>query len=208
MSSKLNDPIQTQLIAARRNQILDAAIKVFAQKGFHPATIKDVAKEAGIADGTIYNYFKNKHDLMLGILERMKETVLQEVDVSQLMTLDLRSVIKAYLHYPLMALKSDNFELFRVVISEIMVNPELRGLYAEKILAPTLQMAEPYFHQWAAQRAINPLHIQLTLRAISGMVMGLMLQYIMGDETLKAHWDEVPDFLTDLLMNGLAQESS
>ncbi len=54
------DPIQAQLIAARRNQILDAAAKVFAEKGFHPTTIKDIAAEAGIAHGTIYNYFENK----------------------------------------------------------------------------------------------------------------------------------------------------
>ena len=47
----MKDSIQEQLIAARRNQILDAATKVFAEKGFHPTTIKDIAREAGIADG-------------------------------------------------------------------------------------------------------------------------------------------------------------
>ncbi|NJM77475.1 MAG: helix-turn-helix transcriptional regulator [Acaryochloridaceae cyanobacterium RU_4_10] len=73
----MKDPIQEQLIVARRNQILDAAAKVFAEKGFHPATIRDVAREASIADGTIYNYFKNKSALLLGILERMRESVMQ-----------------------------------------------------------------------------------------------------------------------------------
>ncbi len=43
------DPIQAQLIAARRKQILEAAVKVFAEKGFHQTTIKDIAREAGIA---------------------------------------------------------------------------------------------------------------------------------------------------------------
>ena len=46
-----HDPIQELLITTRRNQILDAATKVFAEKGFHPTTIKDIAREAGIADG-------------------------------------------------------------------------------------------------------------------------------------------------------------
>jgi AcrR family transcriptional regulator len=41
-----NDAIQQQLITARRNQILDAATKVFAEKGFHRATIRDVAQQA------------------------------------------------------------------------------------------------------------------------------------------------------------------
>jgi len=45
--------------------ILDAAIKVFAELGFHNSTISQVAKEAGVADGTIYLYFKNKHDILV-----------------------------------------------------------------------------------------------------------------------------------------------
>ena len=45
--------------------ILEAAIKVFAQQGFHQATISQIAREAGVADGTIYLYFKNKEDIMV-----------------------------------------------------------------------------------------------------------------------------------------------
>ncbi len=51
MPTDTNDPIQQQLIAARRKQILDAAVRVFADKGFHRATIRDIAQAAGIADG-------------------------------------------------------------------------------------------------------------------------------------------------------------
>jgi TetR/AcrR family fatty acid metabolism transcriptional regulator len=47
------------------HQILEAAIKVFAQQGFHQATISQIAREAGVADGTIYLYFKNKEDILV-----------------------------------------------------------------------------------------------------------------------------------------------
>ena len=116
------DPIRAQLIAARRSQILDAATKVFAEKGFHPTTIKDIAREAGIADGTIYNYFENKTALMLGILDRLNEFDRRDIDFSKFSEGDFRSFMKAYLRHRLMVLKADNFEVFRVVISEIMVN--------------------------------------------------------------------------------------
>ena len=56
----LHDPIQQLLISARRHQILDAATTVFAEKGFHRATIKDIVRQAGIIDGTIYIYFASK----------------------------------------------------------------------------------------------------------------------------------------------------
>jgi len=47
------------------HRILDAAVKVFARKGFHQATISQIAREAGVADGTIYLYFKNKDDILV-----------------------------------------------------------------------------------------------------------------------------------------------
>src|SRR5262245_8856517 len=68
------DPLQAQLVAARRNQILDAATRAFAKRGYHNTTIRQIAGEAGVADGTIYIYFKNKTDLLLGLLNRLNES--------------------------------------------------------------------------------------------------------------------------------------
>ncbi|BAT70979.1 TetR/AcrR family transcriptional regulator, fatty acid metabolism regulator protein [Thermosulfidibacter takaii ABI70S6] len=53
----------------KRERILKAAEKVFASKGFYPARITDIAKEAGVAEGTIYIYFDSKEDLILSIFK-------------------------------------------------------------------------------------------------------------------------------------------
>jgi AcrR family transcriptional regulator len=201
--NSMKDAIQEQLIAARRNQILDAATKVFAEKGFHPATIKDIATQAGIADGTIYNYFENKTALMLGILDRMNESERRDVDFSKFTEGDFRSFMKAYLRHRLTLLKADNFEVFRVVISEVLVNQELRELYYRKIVEPTFTMAERYMQRWTEQHILKPVDISMAMRAISGIVVGLILEHIMGDKTLEAKWDELPDFLTDMILDGL-----
>lgn len=47
----------------KKNDILDAAIKVFFEKGFHETKMEDIAKEAGVGKGTIYEYFESKKDL-------------------------------------------------------------------------------------------------------------------------------------------------
>ncbi len=60
----------------RRAQIIEGAVKVFARKGFYHATVKDVAREAGVADGTIYLYFKNKDDLLISLFECKMEDIL------------------------------------------------------------------------------------------------------------------------------------
>jgi TetR/AcrR family fatty acid metabolism transcriptional regulator len=54
----------------KRKLILDAAELIFARHGFFAAKVSDVAKEAGVADGTIYLYFKNKDDLLISLFER------------------------------------------------------------------------------------------------------------------------------------------
>lgn len=205
---QMKDAAQEQFIAGRRNRILDAATKVFAARGFHPTTIKDVAREAGIADGTIYNYFENKTALLLGVLDRMRASALRDEDFSTFTEADFRGFLRAYLRVPLMVPRADNFALFRVVISEILVNEDLRKVYYAQILAPTLAMAERYFQRWAAQRALKPVDLSLTMRATSGIVLGLILQHIMGDETLETRWDELPDFLADMIVGGIGSDTS
>ena len=62
-----------RLMQQRKERILDAAAAVFAERGFHQATIRDIAELADVADGTIYNYFENKFDLLIGIMSRVAE---------------------------------------------------------------------------------------------------------------------------------------
>ncbi len=60
----------------KRRNITQAAITVFSRVGYHKARIKDIAKISGVAEGTIYIYFKNKEDLLISIFkEKTRETI-------------------------------------------------------------------------------------------------------------------------------------
>lgn len=59
----------------KRERILDAAIKVFAAEGFYNAKVSQIAQAAGVADGTIYLYFKSKDDLLIQLFEDRMEIV-------------------------------------------------------------------------------------------------------------------------------------
>ncbi|HRE46793.1 MAG TPA: helix-turn-helix domain-containing protein [Aggregatilineales bacterium] len=142
----MKDAAQVQFETAQRTQILDAAAKCFSQQGFHSTTIKNIAKEAGIADGTIYNYFTNKPALLVGIFNRMRGLVEPDQHaLSKLIEGDLPIFLRAFLQLPLTTLHQDNFQLFRVVLSEMMVNDDLRQLYYGEILEPTFAFAKRYF---------------------------------------------------------------
>lgn len=55
--------------ANKHQKILKAAVKVFSEKGFYNSRVSEIAKEANVADGTIYLYFKNKDDLLISLFE-------------------------------------------------------------------------------------------------------------------------------------------
>jgi len=60
----------------KRPRILEAAVRVFAKNGFHATRVSDVARAAGVADGTIYLYFKSKDELLLSLFEDRVEKLL------------------------------------------------------------------------------------------------------------------------------------
>ena len=61
--------LRTEKLEDRRRQIRHAATKVFARKGYHATRIADIAKEAGVAYGLVYHYFKNKEEILASIFE-------------------------------------------------------------------------------------------------------------------------------------------
>lgn len=63
----------------KRARILEAAEKVFAERGFFHARVSEIAREAGVADGTIYLYFKNKDDLLISVFESRMEHLNREL---------------------------------------------------------------------------------------------------------------------------------
>lgn len=196
------DPIQELVITARRNQILDAATQVFAQKGFHRATIKDIARVAGIADGTIYTYFASKTDVLLGILNRLNESTDREQQLKPESEQDIRSFFTTYLRQR-MALFWPNAEVFQAVLPEMLANAELRELYYQQVIAPTLVVAEHYFQAQSATGQIRTMDIPLTVRSIAGVIFGLLMLQLLGDEVIAKRWEALPEVLASLLFDGL-----
>lgn len=64
----------------KRQQIIDAAVEVFARTGFHGSRVADVAREAEVADGTIYNYFKSKDDILISIFEEKMGDMIEQAE--------------------------------------------------------------------------------------------------------------------------------
>ncbi|HZS36931.1 MAG TPA: TetR/AcrR family transcriptional regulator [Polyangia bacterium] len=85
----------------KRERILDAAVRVFAQEGFYNAKVAQIAHVAGVADGTIYLYFKSKDDLLISLfedrMERVNENLREALASSKSATDRLRTVVRLHL---------------------------------------------------------------------------------------------------------------
>ncbi|HST14148.1 MAG TPA: TetR/AcrR family transcriptional regulator [Gaiellaceae bacterium] len=67
-------------MADRRQELLDAAVRVFARKGFHAARVDDIAEEAGVAHGLLYHYFRSKDEVLETIFRETWQLLVAETD--------------------------------------------------------------------------------------------------------------------------------
>ena len=202
MSEPRKDGVRDLVVRARREQIVEAATRVFAEKGFRRATTREVAREAGVSEGTIYNYFEDKDDLLMAILHRLNETERRAEDFEEGATSDFRGFLEEYLRRR-MSLVWENREVFRVVLSEMLVNAELRELYLQRVIEPTMRIAEENFRSRMDQGEVRRTDASLAMRSVAGAVLGLLVLGLLGDEEVGSRPSEIPDVLAELLAHGL-----
>ena len=203
LMTEQHDPIQAQLIEARRNQILDAATQVFAEKGFARATIKEIARVAGIADGTIYIYFKNKNELMLGLMHRLNQSEQRADDFAQASEQPMEGFSAAYFRQRLQFMGSQ-MSAFQAVLQEVLGNEELRTEYFAKIIEPTFAIAEPYFQKLIDEGSLRSFEPALITRVITSTALGLLMLQMLGDKVVEEKQDVLPDVIFEILFHGLA----
>jgi len=80
MASSAQSAIRTQRTDNRRGQLLDAAAALFAARGYHATSMRDIAKEVGMLSGSIYYHFESKEEMLLAVYELGVERVAQGVD--------------------------------------------------------------------------------------------------------------------------------
>jgi len=188
-------------VVRRRAQILAAASRVFARRGFHRTTVREVAREAGIADGTVYLYFANKEDLLLGLLGQFGRVGQRPNDFASLAGMDARASMDSYLHRRFNDLR-DWRELFVAVFPEVLANPSLRAAQTTQS-APAFEAAEAEYARRLEAREVRAVDPVLLARAEAATVLGLLVLHVLGDPVVDARWEELPAFLADLWFEGL-----
>jgi TetR/AcrR family fatty acid metabolism transcriptional regulator len=201
------DPAREQLTGMRRDQILDAAINVFAEKGFHSATTKQIAKAAGIAEGTIYNYFANKDDLLIGLIARLAEPGQVDERLALVLQSDMREFIVRACRQNMKRIEQ-NHALLHAILPEVLIRSQLREQFLQQFVLPITRLLERYIRARIWQGQLRPTDLPLVMHTIQGAFVGFLTLRILGDETLISAWDDLPEVMAALILDGLAIRES
>ena len=196
------DPIRRQLIEARRTQIIDAAARVFAEKGFQRATTREIAAAAGVSEGTIYNYFDSKADLLISMVQCLTDMEHLDVELAEALQGDVRDFFVAVFRHRL-GLIQRNQQTIQAALPEILVNPALRECFYQQFMLRTTTLLEQYVQARIEMGHIQPVDVPLTVRAIQGTFLGMLVMRFLGDEPLQSRWDDMPDVLATVVFDGL-----
>jgi AcrR family transcriptional regulator len=196
----------------RRASILQAALGVFVQKGFQRSTIKDIAKAADLAEGTIYNHFDNKAALLIGLIEQLQSqrrevADLPGADIGNEAMADLPMDLEQFLpqHLALMLGERGGVEagVMGVLLSEMLTDAPMREAYAAPLFEPVFASGTAAIELWTQQKLLRKTRPELTSRLIGALLLGVQIQSLLGDKTIHKHWKELPDAMTQLLLHGI-----
>ena len=155
----------------RRNQILDAALKVFATKGFRETTNRDIAQEAGInSPGLIYHYFKDQEDLFRAVIqERAPIFQLTQIAPAALADQPPRTVL-TFIARTFMETVSDptTLQLIRLIMGEGLRQTEVAQMVYEFGSSHMLTFLYQYFEQLMDRGDIRRADLGATARTFLG----------------------------------------
>ena len=193
--------------AQHHQEILDAAVKVFAEKGFHAATLDEIAQEAEFSKAALYLYFSNKEDLLYNILNEAFE---------KLFGLGRKILLKN------ISSKDRLSELLNCIAEEIFKNPDLFSLLSAQHATLFKEISEEKRDEFIKKHDYALIEIKekvieaiksgelrdIPPRAITGMLHGSIDAMVNNKwfcTTLEELNNSIPVFL-DILYNGIAKK--
>lgn len=183
-------------------RILDAAIRIFARKGFYNSTIADVAKVAEVAEGTIYLYFKNKDDLLISIFEHSMDLFIAEAQKELEGVTDPKEKLQRFIALHL-KLVQKNPELAQVLQIELRQSSKFMKEYEAGKLIDYLNVVRGILEDGQAQGVFRKgLEPRILRRAIFGCIDELALEWLLMTKK-KYSLESCAEQVSDMFIRGI-----
>jgi len=186
-------------------KIIQAATHVFASKGFYNAKVADVAREADVADGTIYLYFKNKDDLLISIFEESMDTFINTVKDRLKNLKDPVEKFKLFIEHHLQ-LVQENQDTAQVLQIELRQSSKFMKEYAATKFKDYLDIISSILEEGQkANLFLKEINPSIVKRAIFGAIDEMALDWVLLKKK-KYSLQEVSEQVCRLFIGGLKKE--
>lgn len=196
----------------KQRSILRASIKLFAEKGFHASSTAEIAKEAGVAEGTIFRHYKSKKDILLAVVA----PVLVKF-AGPFILKDVREIFREQAKKPFAQIATElyrnrldmivtNEKTIRILLQEAFFHDEIREALIATVFADIKAMMQKLIEDKIIAKELRPLPPEVVFRAVLSSMVGLVLfrQVLDPDDYGKRSDEEQVDYTVDILMNGIA----
>ncbi len=186
-------------IAARKAQLLDAAAHVFSHKGYEKATAKEIAEVADVSEGTLFNYFATKRELLIGVAKAYADEV----------AADIESVQGETFEDMLAQLMANRFRrgrerrLFMLFLYESRLNADVHQYYVQEALHRIIAATEQRLTALIESGVMRPVDPAIAARMMSATIMGFAALFELGVPIDSDSPEKLGTAVTDIYLNGL-----
>src|SRR5258706_12108047 len=200
-ASTLPSPTETARGTTKRERILRAAIEVFARNGYFNAKVSEIAKAAGVADGTIYLYFDGKEDLLVTIFREHTRNYLQSLEREMATINRAEERLRVAIRHHLETLGRDR-ALAIVAQVELRHSVKFMSLLSQQELADYLNMLRKLVEHGQADGTFRrTLHPQLVAKSVFGILDEMVTSWILSEKDYNL--GDQADQIADLILTGL-----
>ena len=186
-----------------RSRILQAALRLFAAKGYEGTTTKDLAGKANVAEGTLFRYFPNKKAILIEVATRGWVDILTDL-LTELSEMGSYKAVAQVMRRRVLRMR-ENSDLLRVCFIEAQFHPELKERIQSEVIAKMTDVAEAFF-QTAIDRGIyRPMNPKIVAQVFLGMfaIAGFSSETILDSSASPLALQEMAEGIAEIFLNGV-----
>ena len=203
---------RTRRPEARPDEILDAALIVFAEAGFAGARVEDIAARAGLSKGAVYLYFDSKLAMLKALVRRLADRIVgaAEALVGASAGGDAESTLRTLLTFMITQISHPQISAApRLVLAEAQRFPEIAMFYRDEVIGRARKVIAKLCERGIAEGIFRPIDPEVLLRACAGpMLAHMLLSTVFADPDKPAPaTDAVAQGIADIILNGIKVRS-
>jgi len=189
-----------------RTKILQAALQLFARQGYDGTTTKDLAKSAGVAEGTLFRHFANKKAILIEVATAGWVDILTDL-LTELSEMGSYKAVSQVMKRRMLHMRK-NSDLMRVCFVEAQYHPELRESIQAEVITKMTEVAEAFFETAMEKGIYRQMNPKIVAQVFLGIfaIAGFSEQTIIDPNASPKAMQEMAEGISDIFLHGVLKQ--